>query len=420
MNKFKKIICTTAVITLSISSFAGCGSKKTSATTSEEQVAAISVETKTIKPETIEQYINVSSKVLAENEISVLPKVSGTVKKVNFKLGDTVKAGDVLFEIDDTDTRIQVQQAQAAVNSAQAGYEAQAGASLDNQVYQLEKNVENIQIQYNDLLKNLNHTKELYAVGGASKKEVDDLQSSVDKVKLQLDTAKENLEKTRNEIVSATRNASQAQISQAQASLESAKVQLDRTKVVAEIDGVISSCNVTVGSIASPQSPAMTIVNMDNVKLKLNVSDDAINKLTPGSKAYVTISAASDKVYEGTVANISPAADSQTLLYPVEVYLTNTDGNIKPGMFASIKLVLDNVENTISVPLNAVLEKSGEQYVFVVDESTNTAVKTTVTTGVKNEENIEILSGVKEGQKVVIKGQDFISDGSAVNITAAE
>ena len=291
--------------------------------------------------------------------------------------------------------------------------------SLDNQVYQLEKNVENIQIQYNDLLKNLNHTKELYAVGGASKKEVDDLQSSVDKVKLQLDTAKENLEKTRNEIVSATRNASQAQISQAQASLESAKVQLDRTKVVAEIDGVISSCNVTVGSIAS-QSPAMTIVNMDNVKLKLNVSDDAINKLTPGSKAYVTISAASDKVYEGTVANISPAADSQTLLYPVEVYLTNTDGNIKPGMFASIKLVLDNVENTISVPLNAVLEKSGEQYVFVVDESTNTAVKTTVTTGVKNEENIEILSGVKEGQKVVIKGQDFISDGSAVNITAAE
>ena len=127
MNKFKKIICTTAVITLSISSFAGCGSKK-DATTSEEQVAAISVETKTIKPETIEQYINVSSKVLAENEISVLPKVSGTVKKVNFKLGDTVKAGDVLFEIDDTDTRIQVQQAQAAVNSAQAGYEAQAGA----------------------------------------------------------------------------------------------------------------------------------------------------------------------------------------------------------------------------------------------------------------------------------------------------
>ena len=270
------------------------------------------------------------------------------------------------------------------------------------------------------MLKNLDHTKELYAVGGASKKEVDDLQSSVDKVKLQLDTAKENLEKTRNEIVGATRNASQAQISQAQASLESAKVQLDRTKVVAEIDGVISSCNVTVGSIASPQSPAMTIVNMDNVKLKLNVSDDAINKLTPGSKAYVTISSASDKVYEGTVANVSPAADSQTLLYPVEVYLTNTDGNIKPGMFASIKLVLDNVDNTISVPLNAVLEKSGEQYVFVVDESTNTAVKTTVTTGVKNEENIEILSGVKEGQKVVIKGQDFISDGSAVNVTAAE
>lgn len=377
----------------------------------------VSVETQKIAPAIIEQYVNVSSKVMANNEISVIPKVSGTVKNVRVNLGDTVKAGDVLFEIDDTSLRIAANQAAASLASAQANYDMNIGATLENTVTQLQASVDSYQIQYDDLLRDLQNTKALYEAGAKSKLELDTLQSGVDKLKLQLDTAKENLRLTREKTIDGTKKSAQAALKQAQLSYENAQTQLGYTQVKAEIDGVIGACNVTVGSMASPQSPAMTIVNTDKLKFSCNISDDYINRVSVGSKAYITVSAASEKPYEGTVTYISPAANSTTLLYPVEIYIEKTDDRIKPGMFASLKLVVERRENTISVPLNAVLEKGGDKFVYVVDDK-NVPHKKVVETGIKNDENVEIVSGVQNGEKVVVVGQSFLSDGSKVNVTA--
>ncbi len=275
----------------------------------------------------------------------------------------------------------------------------------------------------------MNRKKELYAIGGASKQDVDDLQSSVEKAKLQLDTAKNELETKKTQILEETKKTSQASVDQAQASvsqsqasiaqsqvsLESAQKSLNDTKVVAEIGGVIGSMNISEGSTVNTGSAAMTIVSMDKIKVAFNVSEDAINRVSVGSKAYVTISSVSDDPIEVSVSNVSPSADSQTKLYTVEAYIDNPTGEIKPGMFASVKLVLDKKDNTISVPLNTVIEKNGEKYVYVVD-SENIAHKKNVETGLKNDEYIEITSGVDMGDVVVTKGQDFLSDGSLVNI----
>lgn len=377
----------------------------------------ISVETQEIKPSTIEQYINVSSKVTANNEIAVIPKVSGTVKRVYVNLGDTVKAGDVLFEIDDTSLRIAVEQAAASLASAQASYDINIGANLENTVTQLQASVDSYEIQYKDLLRELENTKALYEVGAVSKQTLDNLQSSVDKLKLQLDTTKENLRLTREKTIEGTMKTAEAALEQAKLAYKNAQTQLSYTKVRAEIDGVISACNINEGSMASMQSPAMTLVNTDRLKFSFNITEDHINKIAVGSRAYITISAASDKPYEGTVTYISPAANSTTLLYPVEIFIEKTDDKIKPGMFASLKLVVDRKENTVSVPLNAVIEKGGEKFVYIVDDN-NIAHKKTVETGIWNDESIEITRGVANGDKVVVTGQSFLSDGSIVNVTA--
>ena len=112
----KKRIIAVCLILVSAMSLSGCGGGKGGMPPMGEeggnQQVAITVSTNTISPLTIEQYVTVSSKVSSDNEVSVMPKVSGTVKKVNVSLGDTVKAGDVLFEIDDSDLKLQVKQAQ--------------------------------------------------------------------------------------------------------------------------------------------------------------------------------------------------------------------------------------------------------------------------------------------------------------------
>ncbi len=416
---------------LIILSFVGCGGKNSEMALggTSNQTVAITVNTQEITPLTIEQSTSVSSKITAENEVSVYPSSGGTVKEVYVSLGDTVKAGDVLFEIDSTDAQLQLQQAQASLSSAQAGlesaqanYESTVGGTLENQLQQLQSTVDSYEIQYNDALTSLEQTKELYELGGASKQEVDDLQSTVDQLKLQLESAQKQLELNENQILEETKKSSEANVKQSEASVaqsqvsvESAQKTLNDTKVRAEIDGVISSINITKGSTASAQSAAMTISSLDKVKVSFNVSEDVINRISAGSKAYVTVSAVSDTPYETTLSGVSPSADSQTKLYAVEAYIDNSDYQLKPGMFATIKLVLDTKENTVSVTLNTVIEKNGEKYVFVVDEN-NIAHKTIVETGLKNDESIEITSGVNMGDLVVVSGQDFLSDGSTVNI----
>lgn len=436
---------TVYVLILAMASMAlcsGCGGGADMAM-AEQQTVAITVETQEIEPLSIEQYVTVSSKVSAENEVSVVPKVSGTVKNVYVSLGDTVKAGDILFEIDDTDAQLQLAEAQASLTSAQAGlkssqaglesaqaeYEKNIGGSYETQLQQMRSNVDTYQIQYDDLLKELEQTKELYELGGASEKEVNDLQSSVDKAKLQLETAKEELELNEGKILEETKKSSQASVNQSEASVsqseasisqsmvsvESAQKQLNDTKVRAEIDGTISSLNVSAGSTVSTQSEAATIVDMDRVKVAFNVSEDVINRISVGSTAYITISAVSNEPYEVQIASLSPSADADTKLYAVEAYIDNPSGEIKPGMFASIKLVLEERENTVSVPLNTVIQQNDEKYVYVVD-SDNIAHKTTVETGLENDEYIEITSGLNMGDIVVVSGQDFLSDGSTVSI----
>ncbi len=426
----KKSLIGITLLTAIVYLCTSCGSKQPEGAGENAAVTSVAVNVSEIEPLTIEQYVSVSSKVSSDSQVSVVPKVGGTVKNVYVSLGDNVKAGDILFEIDDTNAQLEVQQAQASLNSAQAGlesaqanYESNVGGSMEVQLQQLQSNVDTLQIQYDDLLEELEKSQKLYEIGNISQQELEDLQSSADQIKLQLDSAKNELELQKNKISEETKkssqatvNQSQASVEQAQVSLESAQKSLEDTKVRAEIDGTIGSINITKGSTVSAQSEAMTITSLDDIKVSFSVSEDVINRISVGSKVYITISAVSEEPFETVISNISPTADSQTKLYTVEAYLENSSHEIKPGMFASIKLVLDKKDNTISVPLNTVIESSGEKYVFVVDEN-NVAHKTIVETGLKNDEYIEITSGVNMGDKVVTTGQDFLSDGSTVSIT---
>lgn len=377
---------------------------------------SVAVETQEIALQPMEQYVSVSSKVSSEQEVSVVPKTSGTVKKLYIGLGDTVKAGDILFEIDDTEARLQVQQAQASLESAQANYDQNVGGSLETQLDQMQATVDSYQIQYDDLKKELEETEALYEIGAASQSEADNLKSSVNKAKIQLESAQKQLELNKGSILEDTKKSLQVNITQAEASLASAQKQLDDTKVRVEIDGIIGTLNISEGSVVNAQGEAMTLVNMDNLKVSFHVSEDVINEISVGSPVYITVSAVSDDPMTATVTNISEAADSSTRLYQVEAALSNTEGNLKPGMFANVRLVTETKEDTIVVPLNTVLTDNGEKYVFVVDEN-NIAHKTVVETGLENDTYIEITSGLNIGDTVVTKGQDFLSDGNTVNIT---
>lgn len=428
MNNKRRIVGLLTAGALMAMSVTACGSSG-AAGTSTDISTAVAVNVQQVQLGSMESYIKVSTQVSANSSVDVIPKVGGTVESLNVEVGDLVSAGQLLFVVDDTDLQISaqtalagIQQAQAGVNSAQAQYNSAVGGSSQSQLDSARTAMESAKINYDDAAKNLERTKELFAVGGASQTEVEALESGVELARQQYEAAKNQYDLLNDKILKESEAAAAAGVRQAQAGVESARSQYNsiqnqiaNTRVKAEVSGMVASNNVTVGGTVSMGAPAMTIMDIDTVKVVLGVSDQAINQIAIGSTVYVTISAASDEVFEGHVSNIAPAPDNQTMLYPVEVELKNPDHLIKPGMFASAKLVLSAQDGVISLPINAVVSKNDETYVFVLQDD-NTVKKVSVQTGMTNDESIEIVSGLAEGDQVVIRGQDYLVDGSTVEV----
>lgn len=220
-------------------------------------------------------------------------------------------------------------------------------------------------------------------------------------------------------------NQAQSSVNQAKANAEATKAQLDSAKkgltdmtTTAPISGVISSKNVTVGEMASPSMTAFTIINIATVEIHTNVSEELINKISVGMKVPVYVRAVSDQAFEGVISSINPAADEANHTYPVKVTISNSTGKLKPGMFSEIRFTKEKSQGTIVLPRNTVMEEADSKYVFI--EVNGVAKKQTVTTGIDNGEEIEILTGLEPGDCVITKGQTQVTDGEGVNVVDAQ
>jgi RND family efflux transporter MFP subunit len=203
-------------------------------------------------------------------------------------------------------------------------------------------------------------------------------------------------------------NVSNVQLSIAQTSLGYAEVR-------SPIAGVVSNRMLEVGQMVSPQMPPITVVNMDAIFVNVGVSESLINSIKPGDKVEVTVQAVSDTPFIAQVAVVYPVA-AQTGTYTVKVEIPNPEGLIRPGMFAQASFVKDYAANAFVLNMSAVLEDSGERFVYVVIR--DTAVKTPVTLGVSDGERVEVRTGLSAGDRVVVTGQEFLRHDMNVNVIA--
>ena len=192
--------------------------------------------------------------------------------------------------------------------------------------------------------------------------------------------------------------------------------------VTAPCAGTVTAVNLVRGGMASSAQPAVVIAENGAVEVAASVAEDVYMDIRKGDNAGVVISALSDDMVNGTISEVPAAANAQTSLYDVSVSLP---ADVKPpiGAFATVTFYTDRRSDTISVPTEAILTGADdEQYVFVVDTYAegDTAVRVTVETGLVSNTDTEILSGLAEGDRVVVKGQSYLSDGALVRIVTGE
>lgn len=335
-----------------------------SAETREELMGAAPVKVVPAARDTISERLRYTGTVEARKSITITPDVGGKIARIHVQGGDRVSRGQVLAELDTAAIRLQLNQAEAGLAVAEAGF--------------------------NDALKNKERMDRLLKENAVSEQQ--------------------------HEKVVLAYEAAEAQKRQAQAALSLARHALDVSIMRAPFDGIVASKNAEVGDVINPMmggfgaaSGVLTIVDFSQVKIIVDVTQTDIQRLRKGQAAELTVGYAQGAVFPGEIAVVNMAADPMTKKFRVEVTADNPGLILRPGTFGEAAFEVSTHENALVVPQRAVLENG---YVFVVVDGR--AVKRTVTLGLQNTHRVEILSGLAEGEWVIVEGNFGLEEGTPV------
>ena len=408
--------------------------------------------------------------VSPQEMVYVIPFASGTVTDTYFEVGDQVNAGDVLFKIDDSAAKLQLEQAQLSAanvrqqaDSALTTQQESANIQMDSSRVQAQSGYDQAQIayvqaknaydqNYDDLSDqidacNANITQLENAIKAASSSVSGGNASSVVQMKTQIETlkgTKKQLESSRNSLVAGLQQAESAYnaakssmnivdrsqaLSQGQAledtkkqlstseqlanvGVESAELALSYYTVKAPISGTIQSKGVEVNGIAGSSNPAYTIANENMMTVTFQVSEAVKNTLTMGQEVTVERGTTS---YAGSITEIGVAVNQQTGLFQIKAAVNANGSDLPSG--ASVKLTTDTYhtnDSAVLIPYDAVYYDNIGSYVYLSVDGK--AVKTYVTTDLFDDTQISVTEGIQPGDTVITSWSPKLMNG--VEVTA--
>lgn len=381
------------------------------ATTGSAAPAAIEVSTTAAILRQLPRFFEATGSLAPNQQTDVAPSTSGKVVAVGVDMGSYVQRGQMIVKLDEVDLRIRVQQAQANLDQAQATLrqnEAKIGLR-PGQKFNPESvpEVAAARAALDLAEKNLRRYEKLIETGDISRAAYDQQKAQRDQLREQhqalIHQAQQNYAAVAN---------AQAAVDAAQTQVSLAKRSLSYSIVTAPMAGYVSERLADVGEYVSPQQKVATIINSNPLRVRIDIPEQAIPQVRAGESVSVRVAAYPDRNFSGRVARISPnvAANSRTLT--VEAEVQNSAGELKPGQFATVRILLPQSEPAILVPQRALRTISGSKYVFVIKNGH--AEQRLVQTGQTESDLIEIKSGVAADEMVATGNVDQLSDGAVV------
>src|SRR6056297_3706181 len=247
------------------------------------------------------------------------------------------------------------------------------------------------------------------------------LSSSIKDSLLAYETAKNNFErisKLYEEGAVSRQQYEQARLSVSDTQIKALQNQMSDSYVKAPISGIVSALNIEKNGLAVSGQPAAVVTDISVLQIEADITEKLINKVFVGKNVQLMISAISDEKLDAKVSLVNPVPDALTNIYKMKIQVVNYDDLIKPGMIAQIYFSIDESKNVLMLPIDAVIQEGNEYFVYIVEEGK--AVRKTVKVDVDNGEYIEIVSGVKADDDVIVSGQEFVKDMASVRIIRGE
>jgi HlyD family secretion protein len=399
-----------------------------------------------------------SGSIQPKDEVNLMPGANGRIEEVLVEVGDQVKAGDPIAVIEDDTYLAQIKQAQAALRNAQLNLAKIEQGSRPEEIIAARAAVELARAALNDVASVSDDERTKAAAELArTQTELRRAQSEYDKIAWAGDVgttpqaaaleqatinyenalADYNLDTTPGDSVLAPLMLQLAQaelnlalklepyrpidvelakntITQAEAALELIEIQLDETVIKAPFDGIVAGLPISQGSRVGPQGSVARLISAE-IEAVVEVQESLISQVRKDQSASLTVTAYPGQNFPGVVTSVAPSADTNTRTFEVKVTPTKGAELLRSGMFAEVSILAQQKHNTTLVPRAAVIQDTDPPTVYVISED-NLAEQREVTTGLFDSNRIEILSGVKPGEVVVIAGQPNLIDGIKVEV----
>jgi RND family efflux transporter MFP subunit len=383
---------------------AGCTGESKAA--QEKQAAASPAAPRQVKVvEVVEQRVArtvvATGTLAAEDQVVVGTKVPGRLAEISVDMGTRVRRGQVVAKLDASDYRLRVDQADAALQQARA----RLGLPANGTDARVDPEQTSIVRQARAVLEEAKLTRDR-----SEKLVQQDLIA-----RAQHDTAEANLKVAEARYHDALEEVGnrQAVLVQRRSELELARQQLGDTGMVSPIDGAVALKQASVGEYLAAGAPVATVVRLHPLRLRVNIPERDAVDVRVGHAVRLTVEGDSN-VYQGRVVRLSPIVQEQNRTLSVEAEIPNERAVLKPGAFARADIVTQASEPVIRVPASALVTFAGIEKLLVVREGKIVEVR--VQTGRRGGESVEIVSGLKPGEQVVLQPGNLAS-GQAVVVS---
>lgn len=347
--------------------------------------------TETVKKTDLQQTVIATGTVRSSKRVEVGARVSGKVEKIYVKLGQQVKKGDLIAQLDSITQENELNIAVAQL----ASYKAQLAAA---------------QTAYRIAQSNYDRVAKLYKKQASSLNDYETAQNT-------LESAKATVEQI------------QAQVKQSEIEVNTATTNLNYTKITSPLDGTVISIPVSEGQTVNANQTTPTIIqvaDLDTMLIKPEISEGDITKIKAGMTVKFSTLAEPDEIYTAKIDSVDPAmttltdneytesvSDTNAIYYYANVLVPNPEHKLQIGMTTQNTIIIAQKQNVLTVPTLAIRKQAGKSTVQVLDG--NNVIEKTITTGLHDDVNTEVLSGLAEGEKVIVS-QSSTNDSPSVRV----
>ena len=378
---------------------AGCSKTETAqARGRDTAVKPVSVEE--VRQETVRRAVEVVGTLAAVDQVTVSSETEGKVSRIIADLGDRVTAGQALIQLDNEKQQYNFDQQKAALARALAQY----GANDPQHLPDIEKtpDVQKASADLQQAKQSHERANELFKRTLVPRQTLDDAETALQSKKASYDASLQTAKNLR------------ASIQASEATMKLADRQFRDTQIRAPFDGYVEKRLVNLGELVKAQMPVIAVVRVDPLKAIAEIPEKMAPWIKDGQPVELHVDAYPQRAFEGKVSRISPAVNTATRAFPFEALVPNRDAVLKPGTFARVHIESGREDQVLTLPYSALQYRYGVNRVFVVDNDKLGVRELKV--GDRLGERIEILAGVKAGDRVAVTDVEKLVDGAKVTV----